>query len=213
MSVDPTGDGRGSASGDGAANVVDLVEHERQTRSPEVDELHDLGAQRGFVTTSEITAIVRVSDASAARTVARQLRRAGITIVDDRDAESASTVREDATTGDAVRMYLNEIGRVDLLTAEQEVNLAKRIDAGTAAAEILDSLLELDPQTRARLRRIERVGETARSALTEANLRLVVSIAKRYVGRGLLFPDLIQEGNLGLMRAVEKFDYTRGYKF
>jgi RNA polymerase primary sigma factor len=200
-----------------AANVVDLVEHERVTRTPEVEELHARGEDRGFVTTSEIAAAVRATsnDVGAARVVARQLRRAGVTIVDDRDGEGDKDPArpEAAGSGDAVRMYLNEIGRVDLLSAEEEVNLAKRVDAGSAAAEILDSMMELTPEVRARLRRIERVGEQARAALTEANLRLVVSIAKRYVGRGLLFPDLIQEGNLGLMRAVEKFDYTRGYKF
>ncbi len=214
--IDTPGDGRVPARAEEAANVVDLVERERVVRTPEVEELHELGAERGFVTTSEIARALPSSDAATARAVARQLRRAGVTIIDDRDTGSSTTTsaRDDVSAaGDAVRMYLNEIGRVDLLTAEQEVNLAKRIDAGAAAAQILDSDQELAPTERARLRRIERVGESARAALTEANLRLVVSIAKRYVGRGLLFPDLIQEGNLGLMRAVEKFDYTRGYKF
>jgi RNA polymerase primary sigma factor len=120
---------------------------------------------------------------------------------------------EAPATADAVRLYLNEIGRVDLLSAEEEVDLAKRVDAGAAAAALLDSMEPIGPEPRARLRRIERLGRSAKAELTEANLRLVVSIAKRYVGRGLLFPDLIQEGNLGLMRAVDKFDYTRGYKF
>jgi RNA polymerase primary sigma factor len=114
---------------------------------------------------------------------------------------------------DTVRLYLNEIGQVDLLSAQEEVDLAKRVEAGVEAAVVLDSPVELSAVRRARLRRIERVGREARQALTEANLRLVVSIAKRYLGRGLLFSDLIQEGNLGLIRAVEKFDYTRGYKF
>ena len=215
-SIEVGGDDPPSRAED-AANVVDLVEHERVTRTAEIEELHDLGARRGFVTTSEIAAAARAmtTDAAGARVVARQLRRSGVTIVDDRDGDGASgsARAESGASGDAVRMYLNEIGRVDLLSAEEEVNLAKRVDAGTAAAQILDSMLELTPQVRARLRRVERVGDNARAALTEANLRLVVSIAKRYVGRGLLFPDLIQEGNLGLMRAVEKFDYTRGYKF
>ena len=116
-------------------------------------------------------------------------------------------------------MYLKEIGRVQLLTAAQEVELAKRIEAGTAVAEQLADLsasgeLEhLDRVERRRLKRRVDDGEDAKADLTEANLRLVVSIAKRYVGRGMLLQDLIQEGNLGLMRAVEKFDYTKGFKF
>ena len=116
-------------------------------------------------------------------------------------------------TADPVRLYLNEIGRVDLLSAEEEVDLAKRIDAGQAAAAILDSGTRLSPHQRALLRVVQRSGERSAQRLIEANLRLVVSIAKRNVGRGLQLQDVIQEGNLGLMRAVEKFDYTRGYKF
>ena len=120
-------------------------------------------------------------------------------------------------TGDPVRMYLKEIGKVDLLTAQQEVDLAKKIEAGVQATEKLsaheDGEIEL---TRAELRRLSReedLGLEAKQQLTSANLRLVVSIAKKYVGRGMLFLDLIQEGNLGLIRAVEKFDYTKGFKF
>ncbi len=220
MSSLDTSDGttRGSVPVGPPTNVVDLAEHERSTRGPEVEELHELGEARGFVTTSEIAGVAggSVTEPDRARAVARQLRRDGITIVDDGEVASSRTPGEATSTpmsGDAVRLYLNEIGRVDLLGAEEEVNLAKRVDAGSAAEAILDSPVELTPEQRARLRRVERVGQTARAELTEANLRLVVSIAKRYVGRGLLFPDLIQEGNLGLMRAVEKFDYTRGYKF
>ncbi len=118
-----------------------------------------------------------------------------------------------AATYDLVRLYLNEIGQVGLLRPEEEVDLAKRYEGGRRAGHILDSLVDLPPERRANLRAIERDGERARRRLVEANLRLVVSIAKRYVGRGLLFADLLQEGNLGLMRAVEKFDYRRGYKF
>ena len=115
---------------------------------------------------------------------------------------------------DGVRLYLNEIGRVDLLLAEEEVDLAKRVVAGAAAAVLLVApVRELDSERRARLRRIERLGHDAKQGMIEANLRLVVSIAKRYLGRGLLLADLIQEGNLGLIRAVEKFDHTRGYRF
>ena len=120
-------------------------------------------------------------------------------------------------TGDPVRMYLKEIGKVPLLTAAQEVDLAMKIEAGLeAAARIEDAAgsgQSLDRAEKRRLTRIEQVGLDAKQQLVEANLRLVVSIAKRYVGRGMLFLDLIQEGNLGLIRAVEKFEYTKGFKF
>ncbi|MGO4861061.1 RNA polymerase sigma factor RpoD [Atopobiaceae bacterium Sow4_H2] len=120
-------------------------------------------------------------------------------------------------TGDPVRMYLKEIGKVDLLTAAEEVHLAMKIEAGTEAAQKLEAHErgehELTRVELRRLNRVEQVGLEAKQALISANLRLVVSIAKRYVGRGMLFLDLIQEGNLGLIRAVEKFDYTKGFKF
>jgi RNA polymerase primary sigma factor len=116
-------------------------------------------------------------------------------------------------------MYLREIGQVPLLVASEEVDLAKRIEAGVLAEERLADLnasgeiATLDPGEKARIRRTVRDGERAKQELTQANLRLVVSIAKRYLGRGMQILDLIQEGNLGLMRAVEKFDYTKGFKF
>ena len=120
-------------------------------------------------------------------------------------------------TGDPVRMYLKEIGKVSLLTAAEEIDLAMKIEAGVAATEELEKFeageIELERRDRRRLTRVEQVGLDAKQQLIEANLRLVVSIAKRYVGRGMLFLDLIQEGNLGLIRAVEKFDYTKGFKF
>ena len=120
-------------------------------------------------------------------------------------------------TGDPVRMYLKEIGKVPLLTAAQEIDLAMKIEAGLEAAAKIDTAAELgaelDRAEKRRLHRVEQVGIDAKQQLVEANLRLVVSIAKRYVGRGMLFLDLIQEGNLGLIRAVEKFDYTKGFKF
>ena len=118
-----------------------------------------------------------------------------------------------ASAADPVRAYLKEIGRVPLLTAEQEVDLAKRIEAGLFAAEKLASGVAMPASLRRELEWIERDGQTAKRGLIEANLRLVVSLAKRYTGRGMAFLDLIQEGNLGLMRAVEKFDYAKGYKF
>ncbi len=120
-------------------------------------------------------------------------------------------------TSDPVRMYLKEIGKVPLLTARQEVDLAMKIEAGLEATEKLERAeyegVKLDRSEARRLQRIEAAGLNAKKQLVEANLRLVVSIAKRYVGRGMLFLDLIQEGNLGLIRAVEKFDYRKGYKF
>lgn len=120
-------------------------------------------------------------------------------------------------TGDPIRMYLKEIGKVPLLSASQEVDLAMKIEAGIAAEKELEEAeekgIELDRKDKRRLSRIENVGLDARASLMEANLRLVVSIAKRYIGRGLTLLDLIQEGNLGLIRAVEKFEYKKGFKF
>jgi RNA polymerase primary sigma factor len=120
-------------------------------------------------------------------------------------------------TGDPVRMYLKEIGKVSLLTAAEEIDLAMKIEAGLEASTQLEDAyrkkIELERREKRRLTRVEQVGLDAKQQLIEANLRLVVSIAKRYVGRGMLFLDLIQEGNLGLIRAVEKFDYTKGFKF
>ncbi len=116
-------------------------------------------------------------------------------------------------TADPVKDYLKQIGKVALLNAEQEVDLAKRIEAGLFAEEKLSSGEKVKPELRRELEWIANDGRHAKNHLLEANLRLVVSLAKRYTGRGMLFLDLIQEGNLGLIRAVEKFDYTKGYKF
>jgi RNA polymerase primary sigma factor len=131
-----------------------------------------------------------------------------------RKAETTTTA---PLTSDPVRMYLKEIGKVPLLTARQEVDLAMKIESGLEAVAQLEGAAEkgvtLERAEVRRLERIERIGVEAKKQLVEANLRLVVSIAKRYVGRGMLFLDLIQEGNLGLIRAVEKFDYGKGFKF
>ena len=129
-----------------------------------------------------------------------------------RQAEKADSGRR-AATSDLVRIYLREIGRVPLLTAEDEVELAKTIEAGLFAEEKLGGGFPLLGAVHGDLEMLVGDGVRAKQRLIEANLRLVVSIAKRYIGRGLVFLDLIQEGNLGLIRAVEKFDYTRGYKF
>ncbi|OZV79378.1 RNA polymerase subunit sigma [Micromonospora echinospora] len=120
---------------------------------------------------------------------------------------------ERGTSTDLVRAYLNGIGRTKLLTAAQEVDLSKRIEAGLFAEEKLNTCTPVSAQLRADLEVVAAEGRAAKDHLLEANLRLVVSIAKRYTGRGMAFLDLIQEGNLGLIRAVEKFDYTKGYKF
>jgi RNA polymerase primary sigma factor len=135
-----------------------------------------------------------------------------ISDVDDTD-EPVQQVITAGATADPVKDYLKQIGKVPLLNAEQEVSLAKRIEAGLFAEEKLGSDEKFDARTRGDLEWIAQDGRNAKNHLLEANLRLVVSLAKRYTGRGMLFLDLIQEGNLGLIRAVEKFDYTKGYKF
>jgi len=243
------------------------------------------GRERGFVTSEEILEGVPVEDLAPEALdllltqIEEHLRVEGIEIIEaePEDLEPEPEVtgirlpRDDeflkAPTNDPVRMYLKEIGKVPLLTAPQEVDLAMRIEAGEFSTALLESVdgevaangggaktdqkqfktvvecvvrireHQLDPEKRLRhegiarervarsykpktrgemvefLRRVERDGQLAKKRLIEANLRLVVSIAKRYVGRGMLFLDLIQEGNLGLIRAVEKFDYSKGYKF
>jgi RNA polymerase primary sigma factor len=139
---------------------------------------------------------------------------------DEEGSEALRQARKDAeltASADSVRAYLKQIGKVALLRAEEEVEFAKRIEAGLYAAERVcraeDASEKLFPQVRRDLRWIVRDGERAKNHLLEANLRLVVSVAKRYTGHGMPFLDLIQEGNMGLIRAVEKFDYTKGFKF
>lgn len=169
----------------------------------ESDEDHDLKMARQA--DAEMASTKSKKKARTVRTTRSRTRARGI---------DASTVM---LTGDPVRMYLKEIGKVDLLTAAEEVDLAMKIEAGLDAADKLEKQeageIELTRAEMRRLMRVEQVGLDAKQALISANLRLVVSIAKRYVGRGMLFLDLIQEGNLGLIRAVEKFDYEKGFKF
>ena len=169
----------------------------------ESDEDHDLKMARQA--DAEMASTKSKKKARTVRTTRSRSRARGI---------DASTVM---LTGDPVRMYLKEIGKVDLLTAAEEVDLAMKIEAGLDAADKLEKQeageIELTRAEMRRLMRVEQVGLDAKQALISANLRLVVSIAKRYVGRGMLFLDLIQEGNLGLIRAVEKFDYQKGFKF
>jgi len=229
------------------------------------------GRERGFVTSDDLLEAVPVDDFTPEQVedfltqVEEHLRGEGIEVIevpgDETDTAAQRAIEVDllkAPTNDPVRMYLKEIGKVPLLTAAQEVDLARRIEAGEFATELRESIEDdgrVDqkglrqvveaviairdhqlekfgkvegigrdrvrkawrPKTREDLddflRRVERDGQMAKRKLIEANLRLVVSIAKRYVGRGMLFLDLIQEGNLGLIRAVEKFAYSKGFKF
>lgn len=136
-----------------------------------------------------------------------------IVISDDDDDIPVQNLTISGATADPVKDYLKQIGKVALLNAELEVELAKRIEAGLFAEEKLATTKKLSPSERRDLNWVVKDGQRAKSHLLEANLRLVVSLAKRYTGRGMQFLDLIQEGNLGLIRAVEKFDYTKGYKF
>ena len=184
-----------------------------------------LGKERGGVTMADIATAVDRSDLppDAVDSVLRLLADQGVEILDTPDEDVEELPRGDdaelgrrASPGDLVRIYLREIGRVPLLTAEDEVELAKSIEAGLFAEEKLRTVITgcgIVPVRADELAQLAADGTAAKQRLIEANLRLVVSIAKRYIGRGLIFLDLIQEGNLGLIRAVEKFDYTKGYKF
>ncbi|MDX1657776.1 MAG: sigma-70 family RNA polymerase sigma factor [Nitriliruptorales bacterium] len=200
-----------------AADVVPIDVLEAVRSSEAFSLLRDLGEDRGFVTSSEVDEVAASTDEASRQALVRELRRQAIPVVEGtlrrRGRRDTATPEVAPNPADPVRLYLNEIGRVSLLYAEEEVDLAKRVESGRIAADILDSMVPLSPEQRARLRVIERDGNRAKSRLIESNLRLVVSIAKRYLGGSMTLPDLIQEGNLGLMRAVDKFDYRRGYKF
>ena len=200
-----------SASGnDDAPMDVDDDDNDTDTDDFDDDDEHDSGSldDHELKMARQADAEMGSSKSKKKRTVRTSRSRSRVRGID------ASTVM---LTGDPVRMYLKEIGKVDLLTASEEVDLAMKIEAGLEATEKLEAAdageLVLTRAEMRRLTRIENVGLEAKQALISANLRLVVSIAKRYVGRGMLFLDLIQEGNLGLIRAVEKFDYQKGFKF
>ncbi|GGM65773.1 RNA polymerase sigma factor SigA [Thermopolyspora flexuosa] len=173
------------------------------------------GRERGGVTVDDVAAALDRSELPPDELdgVVRMLADNGVEVLEPNEDDSLRAEEDDlgrrAPTSDLVRIYLREIGRVPLLTAEEEVELAKAIEAGLFAEARLSAADHPSPE----LEELVWEGERAKQRLIEANLRLVVSIAKRYVGRGMLFLDLIQEGNLGLIRAVEKFDYTKGYKF
>jgi RNA polymerase primary sigma factor len=189
-----------------------------------VTDLVAMGRERGGVTMADVTAAIDRPDLppDAVDGVLRLLADEGVELLDtpaeyaeELPAGDGAETGRRASPGDLVRIYLREIGRVPLLTAEDEVELAKSIEAGLFAEEKLRTVtgFAMTPVGADELTQLAGDGTAAKQRLIEANLRLVVSIAKRYIGRGLIFLDLIQEGNLGLIRAVEKFDYTKGYKF
>ncbi|MGM5066165.1 RNA polymerase sigma factor [Rhodococcus qingshengii] len=170
---------------------------------------------------SDVVEVVAVGeDEETAAEPSEKDKASGDFVWDEEESEALRQARKDAeltASADSVRAYLKQIGKVALLNAEEEVELAKRIEAGLYAVQIMQDLADKGEKLPAAQRRdmswICRDGNRAKNHLLEANLRLVVSLAKRYTGRGMAFLDLIQEGNLGLIRAVEKFDYTKGYKF
>ena len=157
-------------------------------------------------------AVAKKEEKKAAEEVAAKGSGFVLTASDDDDAPAQRVVTPGATA-DPVKDYLKQIGKVSLLNAQQEVDLAMRIEAGLYAEHKLADNPDMDPKLKKELRWVIHDGKRAKNHLLEANLRLVVSLAKRYTGRGMLFLDLIQEGNLGLIRAVEKFDYSKGFKF
>ena len=194
---------------------VDIVSQGDDDEAFDVDD-HDFDSDLGADSDEDHDRkVAKMADAEMASEKPKKKSRVHTTRTRSRTrGMDASTVM---LTGDPVRMYLKEIGKVDLLTAADEVDLAMKIEAGLEASDKLEAAeageLELTRAEMRRLMRVEQNGLEAKQALISANLRLVVSIAKRYVGRGMLFLDLIQEGNLGLIRAVEKFDYEKGFKF
>ncbi|MGW0044269.1 RNA polymerase sigma factor [Rhodococcus sp. NPDC003348] len=182
-------------------------------------DIGDLDVPEGDLT-DEVVEEVTVEEDEATEEPSEKDKASGDFVWDEEESEALRQARKDAeltASADSVRAYLKQIGKVALLNAEEEVELAKRIEAGLYATQLMQEHAEKGEKLPAAQRRdmnwICRDGNRAKNHLLEANLRLVVSLAKRYTGRGMAFLDLIQEGNLGLIRAVEKFDYTKGYKF
>jgi RNA polymerase primary sigma factor len=194
------------------ASAGDDTEDETEADEPDTEE----GAEAG----SKKVADAEVADEEEIVEPSEKDKASGDFVWDEDESEALRQARKDAeltASADSVRAYLKQIGKVALLNAEEEVELAKRIEAGLYATQLMTELTDRGEKLPAAQRRdmawICRDGDRAKNHLLEANLRLVVSLAKRYTGRGMAFLDLIQEGNLGLIRAVEKFDYTKGYKF
>ena len=210
---------KGAGSG-GAAVLLDQIATEL-TVEPDIDITEEIVIDDLEDVTGDAAAaaVAAVGDEEIAEPSEKD-KASGDFVWDEEESEALRQARKDAeltASADSVRAYLKQIGKVALLNAEEEVELAKRIEAGLYATQKMTELTErgkkLPVQQRRDMQWICRDGERAKNHLLEANLRLVVSLAKRYTGRGMAFLDLIQEGNLGLIRAVEKFDYTKGYKF
>ncbi|MEE9298400.1 MAG: RNA polymerase sigma factor RpoD [Acidimicrobiia bacterium] len=182
-----------------------------------LEELESRARQRGFLMMAEVQQELEDAEAApeAFEKVFDALSKNGVEIREDTPEAIFGVLpsADEIEVSDPVRMYLQEIGRVPLLDAQQEVELSMQMESGTRAAKKLAAEGDLAPAERIIVDRDVRHGKRAQERLVEANLRLVVSIAKKYVGRGMPLLDLIQEGNLGLMRAVEKFDYRKGFKF
>ena len=206
--------------------VVELKPDAR-TRTRAVRRIMSLGRRQGFVTYAQIHELCPEvqEDKESLASLVQELLEAGILVETDKREEGEDLLEEadllaepledlppEVRSDDPFVLYLREISRYPLLTAQEEVDLARRMERGRKARQRL-ARGDLSPEERARLDRVVRDGDTARERLIKANSRLVISVAKRYVGRGVPFLDLIQEGNIGLMRAVSKFDYRRGYKF
>ncbi|WP_280249498.1 RNA polymerase sigma factor [Nocardia abscessus] len=213
--------GTKKAGPDGEPGADEAIEDE----SLDLDDLGDLEVSEEDLTEGdELVDVAEEPETEEAGAPADEPTAAdkasGDFVWDEEESEALRQARKDAeltASADSVRAYLKQIGKVALLNAEEEVELAKRIEAGLYAAEKVREFAEQGEKLPVAMRRdynwIVRDGNRAKNHLLEANLRLVVSLAKRYTGRGMAFLDLIQEGNLGLIRAVEKFDYTKGYKF
>jgi RNA polymerase primary sigma factor len=202
------------AAGKSGGKVAKAQVEGEEVELEEVD-LEDLESLEKELVSDNLEGVENIVDAERKEKPAEpEDDRAGFTLTaSEEDDLPAQTVVTAGATADPVKDYLKQIGRVPLLNAEQEVELAKRVEAGLFAEETLNSGQKFEKKLKRELDFIADDGRRAKNHLLEANLRLVVSLAKRYTGRGMLFLDLIQEGNLGLIRAVEKFDYTKGYKF
>ena len=205
---------KGKKKGKLSATEMMEVLDELNLESEQMDKLYDIMENLGIDAAGDEEDLPDLDDLSEEDLMPPPEELEEAEEVGEEEVVDPNALADSFGVDDPVRMYLKEIGKVDLLTSEEEVALAQAMGMGSeAAATLAEAGDDLDPETRAELEKAVKAGERAKQRLAEANLRLVVSIAKRYVGRGMLFLDLIQEGNLGLIKAVEKFDYVKGFKF